>query len=173
MPAFVPDAQQRHVVGMLAGLRMPHHEICGLILNPRTGQPINQSTLAKAFRLELAAGKARMKAIIATRFIERVNNNDTNAILFGMRAIWGIRDDDPSFAMRVSAGDGKQTPFKIEFVTPRPGRWDDDEPRPAKLFPQTVPPLPQRNDVLDLQANPPNSGVPIVPRKRSDGSWMD
>jgi hypothetical protein len=40
--------------------------------------------------------------LIGTRYVEKVAAGDMHSILFGMRAIWGIGDDDPpSFVLRV------------------------------------------------------------------------
>jgi hypothetical protein len=139
MPAFIPDAQHRRHVS----LRMPQREICGLILNPRTGQPITLSTLVKAFRHELSTGNAKLKMLIGTRYVEKVAAGDMHSILFGMRAIWGIRDDDPaSFALRVGGAPGERAPLKVEFVMPSRKHDEDDEPPPPRMLP--APPLPKR-----------------------------
>jgi hypothetical protein len=60
-------------------------------------------------------------------------------------------------------GDKPQTTINVEFVTPTP-RPEDDEPPPPRLLP--APPLPTRPEplIIDAVANPPNSGVPIMPR---------
>ena len=145
---------------MLSGFKMSHEEIRLLILNPDTGKAVSKDTLQKAFATELAVGKSKLKMLIGTRYIERLNAGDTHSILFGMRAIWGIRDDDAAaFQMNIGDGDRK---MKIQFITPKKVlELDNDEPAQ----------LPGPRD-LELKANKPSSGVPLVqPPKR--GHWMD
>jgi hypothetical protein len=91
MPKFVPDQQQRVFVSGVAGL-MTWNEIATPIINPRTGQPISKETLQRAFADELKVATARRKAIIAQRFIERVEAGDWWAIKFGLRHICGWKD---------------------------------------------------------------------------------
>jgi len=68
MTPFVPDAQQRHIVSMLSGMKVGQAEIARLILNPRTGRPINIDTLQKHFAEELATGTARLKLALSMAF---------------------------------------------------------------------------------------------------------
>jgi hypothetical protein len=150
---------------MLAGFRMSQDEIRLLIINPRTEQPISKVVLQKTFQHELTAGPGKLKMILGTRFIERVNAGDTHAILFGMRSIWGLRDDGDPAQLRLSMGGdgGRPQAMRIEFVHPRRRPDDDDGPLPLPA------PSPRQN-VIDVKPNQPSSGVPFVPLRRS---WMD
>jgi hypothetical protein len=42
---FVPTTEQRDNVEALTGYGIPHEEICRLVINPRTGRPIDDKTL--------------------------------------------------------------------------------------------------------------------------------
>ena len=54
--AFQPTAEQRSNVEVLVGYGMPETEICRLVRNPETGQPIDPKTLRKHFKAEIAIG---------------------------------------------------------------------------------------------------------------------
>jgi len=71
------------MVVALAGLGMPQDEISLLIINPETGNPIDAKTLRKAFRYELRAGSAKVKAEIArTLFQMATEDKSVSAALF-------------------------------------------------------------------------------------------
>jgi hypothetical protein len=55
-PAFEPTDEQRNSVQTMAGHGIPHKEIALTVINPRTGRPIDDETLRKAFRYELDVG---------------------------------------------------------------------------------------------------------------------
>lgn len=160
MPRFVPTDEQRHVVGLLAGALLSHDMIAKLVLNPRTERAINVSTLQKHFRDELDTGNTRLKAVILSAFYQLVRERDTNAVLFGMRALLGYNDRDPSVQLRLGDNAGAGRDMKITFVTPDRVLDLDDEP------PQLSPPR-----TIDAKATKPSSNVPIVPLRRSH--WMD
>ena len=44
-PPFEPTKEQRRMVSILAGMGRPHKEIATLVVNPRTGKPIDDVTL--------------------------------------------------------------------------------------------------------------------------------
>jgi hypothetical protein len=64
-PPFVPTDEQRNFVEAMSGIKMTWDEIRQLVVNPQTGLPINKTTLGKAFKRELAVGKAQHKSLIA------------------------------------------------------------------------------------------------------------
>ena len=49
----------------LVGYGIRYTEICRLVLNPRSGRPIDSKTLMKAFRSELDAGATKANAKVA------------------------------------------------------------------------------------------------------------
>lgn len=53
---FEPTPEQRATVRAMASLLATHAEICQVIINPATGQPINQPTLVKYFSEEMSEG---------------------------------------------------------------------------------------------------------------------
>jgi hypothetical protein len=82
-----------------------------------------------------------------------------------------------ALAVRIGDDGKPQTTIHLEFVAPT---WkpDDDEPvrlpAPKDVTPQPAPRVdyspPLEPPVIDAVVNPPNSGVPIMPKRRS---WMD
>jgi hypothetical protein len=58
--AFVPTAEQRNSVKALAGLGIPQEKICQLVVNPQTGKPLNEKSLRKHFKREIATGEVEL-----------------------------------------------------------------------------------------------------------------
>jgi hypothetical protein len=40
-PKFIPSTEQKNFVSVMAGMRMRHTDIAGVIINPRTQKPID------------------------------------------------------------------------------------------------------------------------------------
>jgi hypothetical protein len=118
---FVPSADQRHVVSVLAGARMTWDELCTLIINPKTGKPITKETLGKAFPEELANGKAKLKKILINGWLDVVQNGQGydrwRAIEWGLQHINGFRDDAPGVHLNINE-DSEQRSLSVEFVMP-------------------------------------------------------
>ena len=68
--------------------------IAELILNPETKRGIDRNTLSKWFPDELAAGRARLKALAGSKFLEAINRGETWALKFALRHLCGWDDDD-------------------------------------------------------------------------------
>ena len=127
MPPFVPSAEQRAWVGHMVGMRMTWDEIASLIINPRTDAPISKETLGKAFAMELAAGKQKLKALVNEGYLDRLKAKDWNAITFGLRHFGGFRDHDPSVVVSTAESNGNPASMiEVRFVKARE-RSDDDE----------------------------------------------
>ena len=62
---------------------MSQHEIARLVLNPRTGKPINPETLAKHFPEELAGRTARLKATILGQYHQLVAKGCKDGVVGG------------------------------------------------------------------------------------------
>jgi hypothetical protein len=73
------------LVSVMAGMRMSHAEIAGVIINPRTEKPIDDMPLRRAFAAELAVAKAKIKSLVSTRFYEALLRGEQWAINFGLR----------------------------------------------------------------------------------------
>lgn len=73
MPAYEPTEPDRRIVESMASYGIDHHEICKVILNPRTGKPIAPKTLRRAFREELDTGMTKANAKVAeSLFVQAV-----------------------------------------------------------------------------------------------------
>ena len=120
-PPFEPTAEQRNFVAAMAGVRMTQHEMCLVIRNPTTGKHIDKETLAKHFAKELAEGKSKLKAVIATRYLEPLNAGEWHAIAFGFRHIFGWREND--LMVGVDGGEGTAA-IQVTFV--KPNHSEDD-----------------------------------------------
>ncbi|TDX61941.1 hypothetical protein EDE12_11242 [Methylosinus sp. sav-2] len=62
---FEPSEDQRRQVEAFAAYGIPQEDMCKLLLNPRTGKPIDLKTLHKHFRVELDTGMVRANAKVA------------------------------------------------------------------------------------------------------------
>lgn len=62
---FEPTAEQRRQVALMAGFGLPQDQIALLVLNPDTGNPINEATLKLRFRHELDLGIAQANLAVA------------------------------------------------------------------------------------------------------------
>jgi hypothetical protein len=63
-PLEFSDEQRKHVEA-LAAYGVPQEDMCKLVVNPRTGKPIDLKTLHKHFRDELDTGMIRANARVA------------------------------------------------------------------------------------------------------------
>ena len=82
-PAFVPTPSERRFVQAMAGLRMSTDEICKVIGSGRNcspgsenGRPIAKTTLYRHFKNELASGRAMLKARVAGKFYNALDNDE-------------------------------------------------------------------------------------------------
>jgi hypothetical protein len=161
MPRFVPTEEQRRLVASMAGFRMSREELAWVIINPRTREPISVPTLLSAFKTELKTGRARLKTIAQTRFLDRLNHGDWNAIYFALRFVCGYRETiDPRFMLPVDEGEERGKTINIQFVS-GPGQ---QQPEPIDVTPQppSGPPKPYQ----------PGRALP-PPATKGPYSWMD
>jgi len=78
---FVPTKEQRDNVEALAGYGIAHEEICRLVINPRTGRPIDDKTLRRHFRSELGTGYVKANAkVVQSLYAQATGGNVTAAI---------------------------------------------------------------------------------------------
>jgi hypothetical protein len=61
---FVPTPEQRKNVKALAGSGMPQEQICQLVINPQTDKPLDEKSLRKHFKREIATGEIELHALI-------------------------------------------------------------------------------------------------------------
>ncbi len=82
-PAFEPTDEQRKLVEAMVGYGIPQEEICLLVTNPATGEPIARSTLNKCFAQELQTGGARFKAnVVKTLYRRAVRDGHVGALIW-------------------------------------------------------------------------------------------
>jgi hypothetical protein len=78
---FAPTKEQRDQVEAMAGYGIPHEDICRLVINPRTGCPIDDKTLRRHFRYELDTGYVKANAkVVQSLYAQATGGNVTAAI---------------------------------------------------------------------------------------------
>ncbi|MGK2829230.1 hypothetical protein ACSI5F_03875 [Ralstonia pseudosolanacearum] len=78
---FVPTEADRKLVSSLAGYGAPHEYIAGCITNPQTGQPLNEKSLRKYFRVELDSGKHRANTMVTQSLFRHATGNGRSAVV--------------------------------------------------------------------------------------------
>ena len=102
----------------MAGIKMTWEEIRLLVINPTTGEPITKTTLSRAFRRELADGKAKLKSIVAKRFYEALHRGDPWAVQMGLKTQFGWKPDGAGGFIMPPDLEGAHPVMRIEFVLP-------------------------------------------------------
>jgi hypothetical protein len=97
---FEPTRQQRDMVEALVGYGMPYLEICRLVLNPRTGKPIDTKTLMKAFRSELDVGATKANAKVAESLFKQATGGNVTAQIWWTKCRMGWKE--PPAAVELS-----------------------------------------------------------------------
>ena len=170
-PPFIPTDYQRRFVTAMSGIRMTWEEIRQLVINPTTGEPITKTTLARAFKRELADGKAKLKSIIATRFYEALERGDSWAVQMGLKTQFGWKPDgNGGFLMPPDPGDGPRSSIRVEFIKPDPRMIEDDGPVVEHEARHDEGPRPGQR----LLPSPSQQPLPdLSKRNGGGGSWMD
>lgn len=117
-PLFVPTEDQRRFVTAMAGTRMTWDEMCLLIINPTTGRPVSKETLGKYFPDELANGKAKLKSVVTSRWMDAIGRGEQWAVQFALRHVCGYKEDAMGIRASTSEG-GNGNALTLEFVLPR------------------------------------------------------
>jgi hypothetical protein len=73
---FKPTAEQRGCVEAMIGYGIPQAEICLLIKNPETSEPIDLETLRKHFATEIATGATKLKLLVGNRIVASILGRD-------------------------------------------------------------------------------------------------
>jgi hypothetical protein len=84
----VPTKEQRDNVEALTGYGIPHEEICRLVINPRTGRPIDDKTLRRHFRCELETGYVKANAKVAQSLYHQATGGGDWTKAIPSCAIW-------------------------------------------------------------------------------------
>jgi hypothetical protein len=75
-PPFVPTDEQRKLVGVLTAMAVPFDRIRMVIINPRSGKPIEVPTLKRAFAQEIELGRAQLDRDCAIAIAEGIRRGD-------------------------------------------------------------------------------------------------
>ena len=67
---FVPTADQRNTVKIMAGLGIPEDKICLTVINPQTNKPISTPTLRRAFRHEIDTAQTELNTSVGNALIK-------------------------------------------------------------------------------------------------------
>jgi hypothetical protein len=69
---FVPTSEQRNSIKVLAGLRIPQEQICQLVINPQTGKPLDEKSLRRHFKREIATGEIELHARVGNFIVANI-----------------------------------------------------------------------------------------------------
>jgi hypothetical protein len=97
---FEPTKQQRDMVEALVGYDVRYTEICRLVVNPRTGKPIDTKTLMKAFRSELDVGATKANAKVAESLFKQATSGNVTAQIWWTKCRMGWKE--PPSAVELS-----------------------------------------------------------------------
>lgn len=107
-PPFEATPEMRVKVAIMASCGMPQPLICEQIINRQTGRPIDRVTLRKAFKEELATGKAQATALVAQSLFKKATGNgpqSVTAAIFWLKTQGGWKTTE---ALDVTGKDGAQ-----------------------------------------------------------------
>jgi hypothetical protein len=68
---------------------IPHEDICRLVINPRTGRPIDDKTLRRHFRYELDTGYVKANAKVAQSLYAQATGGNVTAAIWWTKARMG------------------------------------------------------------------------------------
>jgi hypothetical protein len=69
---FVPTPEQRNTVKVLAELGIPQEKICQLVINPQTAKPLDEKSLRKHFKREIATGEIELDAQVGNFIVSTI-----------------------------------------------------------------------------------------------------
>jgi len=102
MPKFEPTDEQRQTVERAAGFGLPQDKICQLVVSDRTGGPIDDDTLRKAFRAELDRGMAVTHYKVANSLVDNALAGNVTAQIWFTKRKWVGRKRRWSSARKVA-----------------------------------------------------------------------
>jgi hypothetical protein len=91
-PRFEPTVEQRDTVESLAGLGLLHREICLLIVNPHRRKPIDEKTLRKWFKHELAVGSVKTNGKVAKSLYQQALKGNVTACIWWTKCRMGWKE---------------------------------------------------------------------------------
>jgi hypothetical protein len=137
---FRPTDAQRRAVSMLAALHVSWDEIRLCIINPHNSEAIAKSTLARAFRKDLARSSAAFKELVANKYFEKLEAGADWAIRAGLRQRfgWTFEGSQPPLPGVVDGSFADTPEIKIVFYD-GPGKPEFDITPPKPTPPATNP----------------------------------
>ena len=79
---FAPTPEQRQLVLQAVGFQIPQEHICQLILHPKTGLPISETTLKLRFAEEIARGSAKTKVLHGMALWKAIQAGNVTAMIW-------------------------------------------------------------------------------------------
>ena len=121
-PRFQPSPEQRELVRMLSGIGTRAAEICLLVKNPATGNPIDEKTLRLRFREELDEGMVQANARVGKTLFQFATDpkggmKAVTAAIFWMKCRAGWKE---TVVNEVTGKDGTPVEVSHAFLTPMP-----------------------------------------------------
>jgi len=87
---FEPTVEQRKTVEAMTGYGMTVDDVCKVIINKRTGEPISRQTCYKYFRNELDTGHIKANSKVAeSLYKQAVENQNTTAAIWWTKSRMG------------------------------------------------------------------------------------
>ena len=111
--AFNPTAEQRRWVKTMVAYGAPEAEICLLIKNPQTGEPVDLEAFHKHFAAEIATGAANTSLLVGDRIIASILGRDGGLLddrerlrlaIFFAKTQMGWKPNAPSLSVIRSMG---------------------------------------------------------------------
>jgi hypothetical protein len=175
-PKFVPSADQRSVVQLLAGFGTKQEDIVHIIKNPRTQRPISLSTLKEVFREELRGASVQFRAELFYELRKKIRNGHFASLALALRYLGGFNevalgaantnslvvqtpgiDFQLNFSPGIPAGDHR---LAADGPQPSGPRLIKHQPLPLSAEPlQPWPPTPERGAVRTEPAPAPRSNA--------------
>jgi hypothetical protein len=117
-PGFVPTRQERVFVAAMVGTRMSHEEIAAVIGNGRGRGPIATTTLQRAFRHELAGGRAHLRALTSRSIYSALRDRAPWAIQLCARNLFGWDRPRHGFSVDLPGENNELKTLQVEFISP-------------------------------------------------------
>jgi hypothetical protein len=153
-PKFEPSDEARQFVAAMIGVGMTRESIARVV-------QCNIKTLERAFKSEIAAGRAELEGLVTSKYFEALKRGEQWAIQLGLKNFLGVRDDKAGVHVNIGSPYDNAAVFQergIRFVdavhkegdTPpaiehRPASWQlpKQDPRLRLEEPPTSPTAPE------------------------------
>lgn len=114
-PPFKPTAEQRRQVETMAGYGIPHRDIAMLVTNPQTDEPVDVTTLEKAFAKQLREGAVKANTTMVGKLYKNgVDSNNVAAQIWWTKCRLGWKEPAQTIAHQGVEG---APPIRVESLT--------------------------------------------------------